>query len=551
MFSGALSPPQNSLVSDGINFSEPWSFAALHQHISQYPVDDLDDDYHATQIPSTGPLPDNNIPSSDSDFDARDQDGKTQLHHAVIGGAQKHVEELLTRGATIDVQDASGNNPLHYAASKVLCGIIELLLTWKADVDASGNKGGTPLHMAIRSPKAVKVLLKARLSLLAQDDDGNTPLHLAVLTSGLNTPLKGSIIEKLIHLGADVNFPNKAGSTPFHLIISQQYSSRKNWMNFIMLFLENNADVLLPTRDDKSPFQVFLDRSGLVAGESVFKCFLKKGADPNTRLTSGESLFHLALTSKRLWYYHDELLEVLYSTVDINEPLSDGDLPLHSTLSGCGPDWNVDVYTKPLECLLNRDADPNERNRAGQTPLAVLLKPQKGRCAGIGLVLELLLRKGANPMGRNSAGDLPVYLATRNFTGEVQNTLIKLLVGSFLRTNDEIDESHSGYRDDNEWWHTYQISRRQKHWNTRLAIPPRGMPADVASVLPRKVLTMAAEDILANSKVEFSELKAVFGLQHEDTRIKCDLIITILRDCLSLKLDIEPEWYHFPLEFFD
>ena len=493
-------------------------------------------------------------------LDTRDHEGKTQLHHAVIRGAQKEVKELLSKGAAVDIQDTFGNQPLHYAASKVSYAIIELLLKWDADVNAIGADASTATHLAIRSPKALQALFRARPCLSAQDTHGDTPLHLAVLTSSSCVSTKGSIIEKLIHLGADVNLPNHSGSTPFHLVLHQQYSNSRVWNQLVMMFLENNADISSSTSDNVSPFQILLDRSDSRTRpeSSVVKGFLHKGADPNTRLISGELILYFAFSQ----FNDSELWNTLCYSADIDEPSIDGDLPLHVGLKhiwSCGsssPPYFVG-HVKHLEILLDRHADPNQRNQGRQSPLFVLLTHSPNHNAKFDIAirpaLELLLKYGADVMQGNAIGDFPIYLAIRNFSGERQYILIERLLDSCLRRDDETSDLHLGCRDDCKWLLDYYTSRRRKRWNTliQLVIPPKDMPANVAEILPGKLITLAAEEFLESSKAEFVELKGKFGLQHENTRFKRDYIVTILRDCLSLKLDIKPNWYHSLLDFFD
>ena len=509
----------------------------------------------------SSPDPENNS------FDQQDHEGKTQLHHAVLSESLKDVEHLLSMGATVDVQDNQRNHALHYAASKGFDGIIEILLKWNANVNATGPENKTPLHMALRYPKAFRALLKAHPVLSAPDERGDTALHLAISASQ-TIPLKGKVIEKLVSSGANVNVRNNAGITPFHMVVNRTRPVTTNCNRYLATFLASNADISLRTNDDELPFAVFLEKSNPywmqgsyrfhdlheVDASSIFKAFIRNGADPNTRLKSGELILHRALTvfptSSR---YDRSVLEMLCDTADVHKPAVNGDFPLHSSVRHL---FDKNLFINPIEKLLHRGAIPSQMNSTGDSPIVVLLEANVAKSNewlhSISTILETLLNGGADAMQRDSSGDLPIYLAARKYTGEMQKTLIKLLVDAYtkknLGTNENLEDSSN-----ERWWREYHELRQNGYWvdTTRHLISGEGMPADVADTLPKILLSIAATDILLDVKTSLMGLKERFGLCDEGTQDERDHYMLILRDCLSLKLDIEPSWYHFLLDLFD
>ena len=499
-------------------------------------------------------------------LDRQDHEGKTQLHHAVLGESLKEVEHLLSIGATVDIQDNKRNHALHYAAGRGFHGIIGILLKWKADVNAIGSEKKTPLHAALQYPKAFRALLKAHPILSAQDERGDTALHLAI--SALTTsPLKGKIVEKLLSLGADVNVRNNAGVTPFHMVVSKTRPRARDCNPYITMFLGSNANISLRTNDDELPFAVFLEKSspywmrkshrysGIqeVDASSIFKAFIRSGADPNTRLKSGEVILHEHM--KSCFLDDEEASEIFFNTVNIHEQAIRGDFPLHS---GVRNFWRDRLSGHHTDILLQRGADPNQVNSDGDSPIMVLLKSQAKSKTGfyvqasIQKVLEALLDGGADAMQRDSAGDLPIYLVTKKCTGEAQKKLTNLLIDSFIYKDMRVDQSLE-YQSDERWWRQYHILRQRRRWTTTThhLISGEGMPADVANILPKILLDMAAAEILPDVKAKLIELKENLGLRHADTQAERDHFVLILRDCKSLKLDIEPNWYQFLLELFD
>jgi ankyrin repeat protein len=79
------------------------------------------------------------------DLNAKDGNGKTALHFAVLSRQKQAVQWLLDHKAQINARDRDGLTPLHYAGTGEGKEIVQLLLDHNADVNAEDNKGETPL----------------------------------------------------------------------------------------------------------------------------------------------------------------------------------------------------------------------------------------------------------------------------------------------------------------------------------------------------------------------------------------------------------------------
>jgi len=82
------------------------------------------------------------------DKDARDEAGKTLLHHACAGGDVEKVKVLVERGLDINEGDYDGETPLHYAACFGHAAVAEFLIDKGADVEATNDLYNKPKYIA-------------------------------------------------------------------------------------------------------------------------------------------------------------------------------------------------------------------------------------------------------------------------------------------------------------------------------------------------------------------------------------------------------------------
>ena len=188
-------------------------------------------------------------------------DGKTQLHCAVIERNLQEVQTLLFSGAAVNVKDSLSNEPLHYACLASISGIVALLLRFGAEVNARGQSGRTPLHMAATNLAVVNSLLKEGADPSSQDEKGDTPMHV-VLAGSLNQIIyhEGRVMDALLQSRCDINSPNVVGLTSFHKLLDQPTSIAET-APYIVKFLKSGASVSISFPDGRTPLQVFLSRS--------------------------------------------------------------------------------------------------------------------------------------------------------------------------------------------------------------------------------------------------------------------------------------------------
>lgn len=82
---------------------------------------------------------------------ARDINGMTKLHHAVLNSNLKDIKILLSQGAKINYKNNIGQTPLHIATMSGNIDACQLLLEKGANSNAPDDNGKSPLQLAFDS----------------------------------------------------------------------------------------------------------------------------------------------------------------------------------------------------------------------------------------------------------------------------------------------------------------------------------------------------------------------------------------------------------------
>jgi ankyrin repeat protein len=122
------------------------------------------------------------------------------------------VRDLLARGANPDARDDEGRTPLFSAVLGGSLALLGLLLEEGADVGARDEHDWTALHVAAEEvvPEMASLLCARGADVNARDDEGNTPLARAVFSARGND----AVMRILLKHGAKDDVPNKSGETP-------------------------------------------------------------------------------------------------------------------------------------------------------------------------------------------------------------------------------------------------------------------------------------------------------------------------------------------------
>lgn len=117
----------------------------------------------------------------DVDFYGCDKGGKTPLHYA---SNKESIQLLLNHGAKINAKDDEGKTPLHHAYDgdrmRLNEECIRLLIRHSANINAQDIYGKTPLHYFYNKPEFVIVLLELGANPYIKDSRGRTALDEAI-----------------------------------------------------------------------------------------------------------------------------------------------------------------------------------------------------------------------------------------------------------------------------------------------------------------------------------------------------------------------------------
>lgn len=208
---------------------------------------------------------------------ARDEDGDTGLHLAVLHGQQEALRSLtqvvsaLSGEEVLNVRNHLYQTPLHLAVITQQKEAVEVLLMAGADPTLTDRHGNTVLHLAAQQEGdgMVELLLRRR-ELREQLEFSNTAglcaIHLAVLANRLPS------LRELLAGGADVEAQERgSGRTALHIATETDNVSLAG-----CLLLEGNAKVDCCTFNGSTPLHVAAGRGSV----KLTALLMAAGADP-------------------------------------------------------------------------------------------------------------------------------------------------------------------------------------------------------------------------------------------------------------------------------
>jgi ankyrin repeat protein len=511
--------------------------------------------------------------TQDVDFAYRES-----LFNAISNGVEDEVTNLLSNGTYVHLRDGINNSPLHAAILKGNITIVKSLLDYGADIDAIGFKRKTPLHLATTSKPLVQLLLKYSPKLSLQDDEGNTALHYLLNPKYLWDYVDWStftnsapIIKSILSSGMDINITNRLGDSALHRVMFAAIPNSDAYMELVSEFLNHNPDLSSPMRNGLSPLYVFLNKSEIFGSPSNYwgwgppawvkrgymclEKFLAAGADPNTIFCSKPLI--IECLSNGIFMEDDmtgkALLKLIQkASIDVLGPAGNG--PLHLALGRVNPQenrrssrWSFGTY-EITAALISRNANVNQTNDDGASPLEILLTKGRHKSSTIVKVASLLIEAGADTMMPTSTGGT-LFDMLDWLPNDDQNLLTKAFLKGGAVAKDNANNSPAQA----EWVEIWRTAWEKLRWEGAKA---RLGELQHSRSRPQTAHFMEyASLVLTEHQLEMhkSELK-----RWQDKLVEKEMVTddyedycAILRDCRERGIEIDVSWYAFLLDLMD
>ena len=289
-----------------------------------------------------------------ADVNAQNNNGETALHYlGLVGRASNHydiVKLLLDYDININIKDKTSKTAIHNACQSANVGIARLLIKNGAKINEMDFAGNYPLHYCFTQDRKevlelLDLLLQNAETANLADIRGVTALHNA------SASLSKSVVEFIVHHGANVNQADNMGKTPLHYATK----NKDDGVSVTEFLIKNGGNVNKCDRWGQTPLHDTAENENL---ESM-KVLLADEVDIHRRDATGLTPLHVASTKR------DSALvkHLIDNKADVNVVDKNSATPLHfAAWAGAG---------KTALELLKSGANKSIKDNAGQTPLDV------------------------------------------------------------------------------------------------------------------------------------------------------------------------------------
>ena len=250
-------------------------------------------------------------------IDTKDDEGKSLLHWAALGGHVTTMRLFIRRGCDVDSVDGRGLTPLHWAAAMGQTKAVRELIRMRATKSVVARNCSTPLHQAalFGHAETVEAMLVEGCAIDVVDSNGATVLHSAAQGGHVE------VIKVLVDRGCDVNAVSANGYTPLH---SAAGCGRTEAVGELIRL---DATKSVVAGNCGTP----LHQAALFGHVETVEAMLVEGCPINVVDSNGATVLHFAADGG-----HVEVIKVLVDRgCDVNAVKANGCTPLHDA-AGCG-----------------------------------------------------------------------------------------------------------------------------------------------------------------------------------------------------------------------
>ncbi|XP_014289694.1 ankyrin repeat domain-containing protein 29-like [Halyomorpha halys] len=312
----------------------------------------------------------------------------TPLALVVRAGKVECSKILLHRIADTSSTTAMEKYIINMAIASSTVDMCKLFIKYVPDLRFENND--TLAHLIVRSSNAaeiLEVLEDHRVPINIRNKDGLAPLHLTT---------DPSVVRKLIHLGADVNFTTKYGDTALHV------ASANNALQAVKVLVQRGAGINIQDNDGVTALMFAANNSN---SNILVTYLLYSGADLSLKSKRGRTALHYAAEGG----CSECVLTLLDNGAKLDRKDIDGFTSLHLAARG----GHVGVVT----LLLDRGAELTAKNDKGSTPL--MMASSNGHLdivnllVGRGAPLNDKDNDGKTALGLTSNKDIIKYLKSK------------------------------------------------------------------------------------------------------------------------------------------